>query len=107
MLSGGYLIPANSKRGQLILNYFRPIDLLIFGIALTVSFILLLIFGTGSLVQTILVITPAAIGALLVAPIPNYHNVLVFVTNMWWFFSNRRNYIWKGWCVTDGSDKQQ
>lgn len=107
MLSGGYLIPANSKRGQLILNYFRPIDLLIFGIALTVSFILLLILGTGSLVQTILILAPAAIGALLVAPIPNYHNVLVFLTSLYGFLNNRRNYIWKGWCVTDGSDKQQ
>ena len=107
MMSNGYLIPANSKRGQLILNYFRPIDLMIFGIALTVSFLLLLILGTGSLGQTMLVLAPAAVGALLVAPIPNYHNVLVFLTSLYWFLNNRRNYIWKGWCVTNGDNKQQ
>lgn len=105
MISNGYLIPANSKRGQLIFNYFRPVDLVIFGVGLTVSFLLLIIIGTGSLLQTILVLAPAAIGALLVAPIPNYHNVLVFITSIYWYLNNRRNYIWKGWCVTDG-DKQ-
>lgn len=105
MTSNGYLIPANSKRGQLIFNYFRPVDLVIFGVGLTVSFLLLIILGTGSLLQTILVLAPAAVGALLVAPIPNYHNVLVFITSIYWYLNNRRNYIWKGWCVTDG-DKQ-
>lgn len=106
MTSNGYLIPANSKRGQLILNYFRPVDLIIFGIGLALSFILLLILGTGSLVQTILVLAPAAVGALLVAPIPNYHNVLVFLGSLYGYLNNRRNYIWKGWCVTDGSDNK-
>lgn len=105
MISDGYLIPANSKRGQLILNYFRTIDIIIFGIGLTISFILLLIIGTGNLTQTIIILTPAAISALLVAPIPNYHNVLVFATNICMFFYNRRSYIWKGWCITDGEFK--
>jgi len=106
MTSNGYLIPANSKRGQLILNFFRPVDLLIFGIGLVVSFLLLIIVGTGSIAQTLFILAPAAIGALLVAPIPNYHNVIVFLTSLYWFLNNRRNYIWKGWCITDGSDKQ-
>lgn len=106
MLSGGYLIPANSKRGQLILNYFRMIDLIIFGVGLTVSFLLLVILGTSSTAITLIVLAPAAIGALLVAPIPHYHNVIVFLTSLYGFLNNRRNYIWKGWCVTDG-DKQQ
>lgn len=106
MISDGYLIPANSKRGQLILNYFRIIDVIIFGAGLLISFILLFIVGTSVLWQTILVLTPAAIGALLVAPIPNYHNVLVFITNIWMYLNNRRNYIWKGWCATDGNNKQ-
>ena len=106
MLNGGYLIPANSKRGQLIFNYFRPIDLIIFGVGLTISFILLMIFGAGEIGQTLLVLSPAALGALLVAPIPHYHNVLVFLGSLYYFLNNRRNYIWKGWCVTDGDNKQ-
>ncbi len=106
MISGGYLIPANSKKGQLILNYFRLVDLLIFGIGLLVSFLLLIIFGTGGIAQTLGILAPAALGALLVAPVPNYHNVLVFITSLYEYLNNRRNYIWKGWCVTNGEDKQ-
>lgn len=104
MTNNGYLIPANSKRGQLIFNYFRTIDLIIFGIGLGVSFLLLLIVGTGSLWQTLLVLAPAVIGAFLVAPIPNYHNVIVFIGSIYDYLNNRRNYIWKGWCVTDGDE---
>ena len=106
MLSGGYLIPANSKRGQLIFNYFRGIDLIIFAIGLSISFILLLIIGTGELWKTIVILIPAVIGAFLVAPVPNYHNVLVLITSIYHYLSNRRNYIWKGWCVTNDDDKQ-
>lgn len=105
MTNNGYLIPANSKRGQLIFNYFRTIDLIIFGIGLGVSFLLLLVVGTGSLWQTLLVLAPAVIGAFLVAPIPNYHNVLVFIGSIYDYLNNRRNYIWKGWCVTDGDEQ--
>ncbi len=106
MLSEGYLIPANSKRGQLIFNYFRGIDLIIFGIGLAISFLLLIIIGTGELWRTIIILTPAVIGAFLVAPVPNYHNVLVLITSIYQYLNNRRNYIWKGWCVTSGDDKQ-
>ena len=105
MTSNGYLIPANSKRGQLIFNYFRTIDLIIFGVGLGATFLLLLIIGTGSLWQTLLVLAPAATGAFLVAPIPNYHNVLVFIGSIYDYLNNRRNYIWKGWCVTDGDEQ--
>lgn len=101
MLNNGYLIPANSKKGQLILNFFRPVDLLIFGIGCTISFVLLLFFSIGDLWRVILVLSPAAISTLLVAPIPNYHNVLVFITSLYQYLNNRRNYIWKGWCVTN------
>jgi len=104
MLSDGYLIPANSKKGQLILNFFRPIDLLIFGIGATISFVFLLFFSVGELWQTVLVLSPAGIATILVAPIPNYHNVLVFITSLYGYLTNRRNYIWKGWCVKDGND---
>ena len=105
MLSDGYLIPANSKKGQLIFNFFRPVDLIIFGIGCAISFILLLFFSVGELWSVILVLSPAGIATLLVAPIPNYHNVLVFLTSLIQYMNNRRNYIWKGWCVTSGDDK--
>jgi len=105
--NGNYLIPANSKKGQLIFNFFRPIDLIIFGVGLFISFILIVSIGVGELWQTIIVLLPAGISALLIAPIPNYHNVLVFLTSIYGYLTNRRFYIWKGWCASDGNDTKQ
>ena len=105
MGGNGYLIPANSKKGQLILNFFRPIDLIIFGVGVSITFILLMFVSLDQLWKTILVLVPAATVTVLVAPIPNYHNVLVFITSLYQYLTNRRNYIWKGWCMKDGNDK--
>lgn len=92
-----YLIPANTKKGQLIFNVFRPIDLGIFGIGLLTSFIFLLVIGTATVTQTIIVLIPALFTALLVMPIPNYHNVISFLFSMFGFYTNQRKYLWKGW----------
>lgn len=92
-----YLIPANTKRGQLIFNVFRPIDLAIFGTGLFTSFIFLLVIGTATIFSTIIVLIPALFTALLVMPIPNYHNVISFFMSMLGFFTNQRKFLWKGW----------
>ena len=93
-----YLIPANSKRGMLIFGLFRPVDLILFlsGVGLTIFLVILT--NPGTLLQTFVVLTPVGICAMLVAPIPNYHNVLVFVQSMVKFLTNRQKYVWKGWC---------
>ena len=106
-MEGGYLIPANSKKGQLIFNYFRPIDLALFGGGIGISLLLLVIFGAGELWQTILLLLPAIIGAFLVAPVPHHHNMMVFIGSIYRFITGRRNYVWKGWCYReDGNVKQ-
>lgn len=92
-----YLIPANTKKGQLIFNIFTPIDLLIFGIGLATSFVLLVWLGTDTVLRTILILIPALFTALLVMPIPNYHNVISFLNSMYSFFTKQRKYMWKGW----------
>lgn len=51
--------------------------------------------------QMLLVISPALVAAFLVAPIPNYHNVLQLLTNIVTFFLGRRRYYWKGWCIRE------
>jgi hypothetical protein len=94
-----YLIPANSKRGALIFNVFRYEDLILFGSGIAFTIILLLILPTDNLLTTIIILLPVGISAILVAPIPNYHNVLVVLTSMLRFYSNRQKFIWKGWCV--------
>ena len=97
-----YLIPANSKRGQLIFSMFRPIDLGIIITGTVITFILFLIFQPDELLSGILVLMPFLICAFLVLPIPNYHNVLCVLQNIYIFYFVDRNELkWKGWCIKD------
>lgn len=98
-----YLIAANTKRGQLIFSVFRPIDL---GIAITgtvITLILFLFFEPNSLALSIVVLLPLLICAFLVLPIPNYHNVLCILINIYNFYlgEEKNQLVWKGWCVKD------
>ncbi len=95
----GYLIPANTKKSQLILGFFTPIDLAIFLSGAVISLALLLIFATFSLGYLILMLMPLLIGTFLVLPVPHYHNILQLITNVVTFIFNRRNYYWKGWDI--------
>ena len=97
-----YLIPANTKKSKLILGFFTPIDLIIFGVGVTVTIIMLLIFQGMSFNMAILILMPALISGFLVIPVPNYHNVLQLITNIVTFIMNRKRYYWKGWCYKDG-----
>ena len=101
-----YIIPANTKRGNLIFSVFRPIDLIVFGTGMGVTILALLIFQNmlNSTAIAIACLAPAAICAMLVAPVPYYHNVLQFIVNIYTYFSERRRYFWKGWCY-DVEDK--
>lgn len=96
-----YLIPANTKKSQLILGFFTPTDLTIFVIGCLWSFIMLLLIKNASLLVLVLIMLPAAVGAFLVMPVPHYHNVLQLLTNVFNFYSNRRQYYWRGWCVNE------
>ncbi len=100
-----YLIPSNSKKGNLILGMFLPIDLLIAAIGLVVTFLLLIIFGTRTLWLGVVSLLPLIVCAMLVFPIPNYHNVRTFISEMINFFMGLRKYIWKGWCYTSESEQ--
>lgn len=97
-----YLIAANSKRAQLIFNVFRPIDLGIISGGAVTTFILFLIFQPDSLLYAILVLLPVLVCAFLVLPIPNYHNVLCVLQNIYRFYFVDRNQLkWRGWCAKD------
>ena len=93
-----YLIPANTKRGQLILGIFRPFDLWLFGGGCLVTAILLAFLPLSSTAVTILILSPALISAFLVMPVPYYHNMLNVIVEAYEFFTNRQTYRWKGWC---------
>ena len=96
-----YMIPANSKKSQLIFSLFTVTDLILFGCGIIVTVVLLIIVQTDSIVTMILKILPAMLTGILVLPIPNYHNVLGFFTSMINYLSNTKQYYWKGWCVKD------
>lgn len=95
-----YLIPANSKKSILILGFFTPVDLVVFimGIVFTVG--LLITIQTSTIKLLLMVISPALISTFLILPIPYYHNILQFISNIYYFFTRNRKYYWKGWCAT-------
>lgn len=93
-----YLIPANTKRGQLILGLFRPFDLILFGSGILVTLVLLAFLPLQEVSVTILVLSPALITGFLVMPVPYYHNMLTIIVELYEFLTNRQTYRWKGWC---------
>lgn len=97
----GYLVPANTKKSMLILGMLRPVDAGILGGGIAISVGLLLAFSNAGTLLMLISCIPMVIGLLLVLPIPNYHNTLVALQSIMKFYNERRNYIWKGWCVYD------
>ena len=98
----GYLVPANAKKAILIAGFLRPIDAAILGIGIGVTVAILLVLSRfDSSWLLLLACAPAVVAGLLVAPIPNYHNVLVAIQSVLRFYQERRSYVWKGWCVYD------
>ena len=101
-----YLIPANSKKSLLIFGVFNKLDLIMFGIGIAVTLILLLALPVDKLVFAVIALAPALITGFLVLPIPNYHNMLTIIKEAFSFFTQRRNFVWKGWCFNHGEDEK-
>lgn len=102
-----YLIPANSKRGKLIFNMFRLIDIwVIAGGAITTT-LLVLLFQTNNVFLLIAELLPLGIALLLVVPIDNYHNVLVFLQEIYLFLVSQKRYQWRGWCASNGAKREE
>ena len=102
-----YLIPANSKKSMMIFGMFYPFDLILFGTGIAITLLLLMVLPLDTLLISIIAISPGLITGLLVFPIPNYHNTLTVIIDVWNFLTTRQKFIWKGWCVTNGkSDKE-
>ena len=97
----GALVPANTKKAMLIFSMLRPIDAFILGIGIGISVICLILANNAPMWITIVSCLPMSIALILVLPIPNYHNTLVALQSILRFYQERRNYIWKGWCIYD------
>ena len=99
-----YLVPANSKKSLMIFGMFTWGDLILFGVGASISLILMLTLNIDQLLFGLLALTPGVICALLVFPIPNYHNVRTIIRLAWEFYTTRQKYIWRGWCYKDGEE---
>lgn len=99
-----YLIPANSKRSMLIFGMFAPVDLIIFGVGAGLTLILMGIINAETIKDVMIILTPLLITLAMVMPIPNHRNVWQLTANIYNYFSNRRTYYWKGWCVCYGKE---
>ena len=97
-----YMIPANTKKATLIFGFMRPIDLIIILVGIVTSVLLLLILeDNNNTFITLAACMPMILCGLLILPIPNYHNTLVAIQSILRYYQERRNYIWKGWCIYD------
>jgi len=101
-----YLIPANSKKSQLLLGLFDITDILVFSIGAIFTTILLVAINTNNLGIIILECMPLMISTFLVMPVLYYHNVMTLIGNIFSFFLNQRMYKWKGWCVKDAYGRE-
>ena len=94
-----YLIPANTKRGSLIFNVFTPSDLILLGIGVSITLVLIFTLSADNILISAIILGPAIICGFLVLPVPNYHNVLTVLKSGLNFYTERRAFIWKGWCI--------
>ena len=103
-----YLVPANSKKQTQFLGFLGPTDIPILIVGIVLTIILLLVVGVETFWMLIIDILPVAICAFLVFPMPNYHNVRVFIREMYrFYFVKRRKYVLRGWCYKyEQSDEQ-
>ena len=98
-----FIIPANSKKSQLILSYFTLSDIIILGTGVITSIVSFIIAKGASFVVMILLALPALIAAFLVLPLPPYyHNVRKFISNMNRYIFGVKKYYWRGWCASYG-----
>lgn len=105
-MNGNYLIPANTKRGKLILGLFMPIDLILFGSGLTITLILVMILPMDIVWVAILAILPGVVTGLLVLPVAYYHNVRQLLVEIFEYLTKRNRFVWKGWCFLDESESK-
>lgn len=106
-MNNTYLIPANSKKSMMIFGLFYPFDLILFGTGIGITLILLMILPLESITMSIIAISPGLVTGLLVFPVPNYHNLLTVIIEIWLFFTTRQKYVWKGWCVKENETSKE
>ena len=105
-----YSIPANSQKSQLYFGIFKGIDLMIFGFGLLIG-IPFLFINTESIEGLILKFLPLASVLFILIPLPFYHNVRVYIKELYLFIKYKldypKGYIWRGWCAIYGDENEK
>ena len=103
-----YIIPANSKKSQLILSYFTLSDLILFGIGAGFSLLAMLSAKGASFTVMILLALPAVITGFLILPLPPYyHNIRTVIGNFNRYMFGIKKYYWRGWCASYGDGRKK
>ena len=102
----GFLIPANSKKSLLIFGAFTTSDLILVGSGMGVTLLMLLTLPIQEISFALAAISPALVCSFLVFPIPNYHNMITILRNIYIFYTTNQKLTWKGWCFNNGDSKK-
>lgn len=66
-----------------------------------------MIIPLDTTIAAVIALLPVLLCSLLVAPLPHFHNVLVFIGEAYDYFTSQQRYKWKGWCMMYGTDEGQ
>ena len=103
-----YIIPANSKKSQLILSYFTTGDLVLFAIGASFSLISMLSVKGASFWVMVMLALPAIITGFLILPLPPYyHNIRTVIGNFNRYIFGIKKYYWRGWCASYGDSRKK
>ncbi len=103
-MNNSFLIPANTKQSSLYFGMFNKLDLIVIVTCVSITLPILYLVNLDGILTAVLALSPVIITALLVMPLPNYHNMLTIMINAYKFITNRQKFIWKGWCFYDIKD---
>ncbi len=92
--------PKNFKRGRLINNRYRPIDLIIAIVTSAISIVMMLAYLLGfqgrNIAIILILLIPAVVAITLIMPMAIYHNLLEFLKVISIFNNSKKKYIWEG-----------
>lgn len=92
--------PKNFKRGRLINNRYRPIDLIIAIATSAISIVMMLTYLLGfqgrNIAIILILLFPAVVAITLIMPMAIYHNLLEFLKVISIFNNSKKKYIWEG-----------
>lgn len=96
-----FIAPKNFKSGRLIMNRFKPGDLILLISTLLFSFLSAVIYvalaGNHIRIEVIVIlIIPSAIGFFLTMPFGINHNILIFLRIVILYLKKKKEYYWEG-----------